>query len=131
MAALAGGVVQWPLPPLTPEAAGAAGAFPEADAGTGPIGPFGPGSAAGIGPGFPPGSPFDSPRRVNLFVRPAEERRVVDVAPGQGILWSVGPNRTDEGGWSVPNPPGGFSRLDDLVYLVPEPGEADRPRRKQ
>ena len=42
------------------------------------------------------------------------------IPPGQPILWSVGPDGTDQGGR---NPPGYTSvapgRPDDLVFLVP------------
>ncbi len=41
------------------------------------------------------------------------------IAPGQPILWSVGPNRTNEGGRNSPTRPGMTRGGDDIVFLVP------------
>ncbi len=46
-----------------------------------------------------------------------QEPRVI--ARGQPILWSVGPNRTDEGGRNSPTRPGMTRGGDDIVFLVP------------
>jgi hypothetical protein len=46
------------------------------------------------------------------------------VAPGQGVLWSVGPDRTDDGGkrqrGSAPDW-GGDAHGEDIIFLVPLP----------
>lgn len=60
-----------------------------------------------VAPGF--GRPFDD-------VGPPQK-----VAPGQVVVWSVGMNRTDEGGRQIPTVPGFPPRTDDLVFLVPLP----------
>jgi hypothetical protein len=51
---------------------------------------------------------------------------LVEVEPGQPILWSVGPNRLDDGGTSLPQAPGAPIpavpvRGTDLVFLVQPP----------
>lgn len=118
VAAAAGGVVQWPLPPLTPEAAEAGRAFPEGAAPGGFGGAGGPGGPTGFG-----GDPGLSLRRANPFARPFESRRVVDVAPGQGVLWSVGYDQTDDGGTDLAGRVGNRNAVSfgDLIYVVPLP----------
>ena len=41
------------------------------------------------------------------------------ISPGQPILWSVGPNRTNEGGRNSPTRPGMTRGGEDIVFLVP------------
>src|SRR6185437_10224338 len=71
--------------------------------------PAGPG-ALPVGPG--PGGPPVEPKRK--------------VSAGQGILWSVGPDRRDDGGkrqWRSIRHPGSGG---DLIYLVPLPAANKR-----
>jgi hypothetical protein len=60
--------------------------------------------------------PRTQSERIMLSQDPAEW----DVLPGQAIIWSVGPDRSDQGGV---NPPGPIvvvqGREYDIVYLVP------------
>lgn len=123
--AVAGGLVQWPLPPLTPEAAAAGGTFPDLVAGGG-----GPPGMAGMVAGVP-GGQYVSSRRAVPAVPPAD-RRVADVVPGQGILWSVGPDRVDDQGqiltdrsWS-----NGVPGRGDLIYIVPLPAGHSHPKKE-
>jgi hypothetical protein len=46
---------------------------------------------------------------------------VVAVAPGQAVIWSVGPDGLDQGGRQLPLLPGGATRQEDWVFLVPLP----------
>jgi hypothetical protein len=61
------------------------------------------------------GQPLVGRPRAALTGRPQETAYVVPVKVGQAIVWSVGPDRVDQGGKT---PPGG-PRAEDLVYLVP------------
>lgn len=45
----------------------------------------------------------------------------VKVLRGQGVIWSVGPDRQDDGGQNLPATPGGPARYDDIVFLAPLP----------
>jgi hypothetical protein len=125
--AVAGGAVQWPLPPLTAEAVEAGGAFPDA-------GPGGPLPLAGVPPGEVAGDGL-SPRRVNPFIVPAETRRVVDVVPGQGIVWSVGADETDDDGKDLAyNRARKSNTTGDLIYVVPLPADkqtAPQPKKEK
>jgi hypothetical protein len=76
-----------------------------------------------------PSRPFDPPPGPRGTTGGA-----VRVDPGEGILWSIGPNRTDEGGQNAPTPLGGPPRPDDLVYVVPQvsgPGPPVGPPRQE
>jgi hypothetical protein len=55
-----------------------------------------------------------SPR---LGGNPPDQQPTQSVRPGQAVIWSVGYDRTDDGGKV---PPGG-PRARDLVFLVPAP----------
>ncbi len=63
-------------------------------------------------------------------VRPAF--RMLDLAAGRGILWSIGPDKLDgDGKRLVPRPlavqsPGAVAEPGDLIYVVPEPLESKR-----
>lgn len=48
---------------------------------------------------------------------PLAPSELLPVAPGRAILWSVGPDRADDGGRAIP---GGGPRAADLVVLVPD-----------
>jgi hypothetical protein len=50
--------------------------------------------------------------------KPDEKTQVFRVPAGQAVLWSVGPNKTDEGGRQLPFQPFSPLRLDDLVFVV-------------
>ncbi len=55
--------------------------------------------------------------------------RMLNLPAGRGILWSVGPDRIDDGGSRLLDPKTGasnFARTGDLIYPVPEPAEAKR-----
>ncbi len=55
--------------------------------------------------------------------------RMLDLPAGRGIVWSVGPDRIDDGGTRLVDPKTGasnFVRTGDLIYPVPEPAEAKR-----
>ena len=93
--------------------------------------------AAGILPAVPTDPYADPPApfhyRVSegeTFAVPRERIGPTTVPPtihvgtatkGQPIVWSVGQNKTDDGGRSLPVAPGNPSRAEDLVYLVPPP----------
>lgn len=69
-------------------------------------------AAAGMPPGFaPPGPPPPPPTRK--------------IPPGQGILWSVGADKRDDGGHrQTGTSPGPNSSGEDLIFLVPLPPKA-------
>ncbi|MBX9581409.1 MAG: hypothetical protein K2X87_13995, partial [Gemmataceae bacterium] len=79
-------------------------------------------------PGYLPAVPADpydgAPFRYRVAkageAPPPGVRPVQAVQDGQPLVWSVGPNRTDEGGWSEPLA-GGDARRDDYVFPVPLP----------
>lgn len=99
VAALAGGVVQWPFQPLTKEARALGGLNPQdAD----------PGNFA----------------RKRVVPPPPETRRTLNLHPGQPILWSVGPDGTDDGGTEQTRANGFRNSEVDLLYVVPLPPTA-------
>jgi hypothetical protein len=104
-AAVAGGVVQWPLDPLAPDVAASAGAFDPGRPAPSEVEPGGPSRR------MPP------PAQFHL-----RDRRIAEIAPGQAILWSVGPDRIDDDG-KVLADRGGYGTSDrgDLVFIVPLP----------
>ena len=73
-----------------------------------------------------PADPFaDGPFKYRV-VRPGElptqaGRPGRSYPVGQPVAWSVGPNRTDEGGWAEPFAPADQGQRDDLVFPVPFP----------
>ncbi|MGL4420243.1 MAG: ABC transporter permease, partial [Gemmataceae bacterium] len=99
LAAVAGGGVQWPLPPLTAAAIS-----------DDPLGEFeGPGASGAGGPAYRPGSfspPVPDLKLPQRFVSSRREMepeavtadtvRPVKVAAGQPILWCIGPDRKNE-----------------------------------
>ena len=55
--------------------------------------------------------------------------RMLDLPAGRGILWSVGPDKIDDGGKVWADPKTGASttvRTGDLIYPVPEPAQPKR-----
>jgi hypothetical protein len=70
----------------------------------------------------PDGEALGPPPRVRVGPGPPPAPPPVSRAePGQPILWSVGPNRSDDGGRGLPVAPGNPGSREDLVYLVPLP----------
>ena len=63
------------------------------------------------------GEELVGPARAPMAGRPQEESFKEVVNPGEGVLWSVGVDRVDQGGRV---PPGG-PRAEDIVYLVKLP----------
>ena len=59
--------------------------------------------------------------------RPDDKLPSFRVEPGQAVVWSVGPNRTDEGGKQMPFQPFSPLRIDDLVFVVPAARNAPPP----
>ena len=54
--------------------------------------------------------------------------RMLDLAAGRGILWSIGPDKTDDGGKRLAVPPTVAYRVaqGDLIFPVPPPAEMKR-----
>jgi hypothetical protein len=60
---------------------------------------------------------IDSPTRPKVGVRPAARAAPVDVAAGEGVLWSAGPDRTDDGGRHPLSPEFSLTREDWIVVI--------------
>jgi hypothetical protein len=121
VAAAASGLVQWQLPPLTAEAVERGGAFPEEGGGFGGIA-AGPGMAGGPG-AIPQG--LISSRRGNPLAAWDELSGIVHLTPGQGVVWSIGSDLTDDGGRDmiVNLSRNNVSNSGDLIYIVPLPAK--------
>jgi len=52
--------------------------------------------------------------------------RMLDLAAGRGILWSVGPDKIDDGGRRLAVPTGTPTPSGDSIFVVPEPAETKR-----
>ncbi len=67
------------------------------------------------------GETLRAPSRPSGLPGSAGDNIVTRFIPaGQAIIWSVGPDKLDQGGKSLPiGGPNGFTRPDDLVYIVP------------
>jgi hypothetical protein len=109
-----------PVPPEAP-AGGAINPVPPAVGGEGGPPAAGMGMAGGPGVGMAggPGGPG-----AEIIPEPPVPKRWIP--PGQGILWSVGGDRTDDGGrrqQGTPffNQPMGGADGEDLIFLVPPP----------
>lgn len=72
-------------------------------------------------------APPPPPQLDRLLANPPRDEPL-KVPAGQAILWSVGPNRTDEGGLQAPPGAGRPTRADDLVFLVPVPPGGGKDR---
>ena len=150
VAGAAGGGVCWPLepewmgPPPPPPgldrpfaneqieavaAAAGAGVFwpglnvwfddPDSPASAVPYGSFG-GAPGGMGGPIP--GPAVVPGQELWPWQFSTSREVATVPAGQGILWSVGPDRVDDRAALATGPGAAYSRQSgDLVYLVPRP----------
>ncbi len=112
-AGLVGSVVCWPLDPRWHDFDFSGPAPPPGEDTTVPLL-----AAFGGGPGAPaPGGPGDD---VTLAMSGPEPR--INVSAGQGILWSIGPDRYDNGGvygLSIRNMSG--QRQGDLIFVIPLP----------
>ena len=78
----------------------------------------GPPPMPGAGPP-PPMPPADLPPPMPGADLPPPAGR--KVPPGQGILWCVGQNKVDNGGRRQMGSAGGFTRGEDMIFLVPLP----------
>jgi hypothetical protein len=106
--------------PNDPRVAAAGPAQQEAPAAPEPFPPGGagvPGEMAGAGPGAPmqPPAMMAGP---HLILPPAPGR---DVPASQGILWSVGDDRHDDGGLQQVQQHSRTNPGEDIIYLVPPP----------
>ncbi len=67
---------------------------------------------------IPPGGPPQAPAAPGA---PPPPPPTIDVPPGQGILWSVGPDEHDDGGVRQARPEGYAGPGEDVIFLVPLP----------
>ncbi|HEY8504448.1 MAG TPA: hypothetical protein VIL46_07675, partial [Gemmataceae bacterium] len=77
------------------------------------------------GPGAGMGGMMAGPGMMGMAGTPGPTRELIKVPAGQGILWSVGPDRRDDGGhrmlkFHVPEWNG-----EDWIFLVPLPPQAE------
>ena len=69
-------------------------------------------------PPMPPGGPPPQPAPAPAPLLPPPS---VEVPPGQGVLWSVGPDGRDDGGVRQANTKGYTLPGEDVIFLVPPP----------